>query len=235
MIEFIKVTKMFTQNKGLKDVNIKINNETIGIIGPNGSGKTTFIELLLGFFKPDKGEIKIKDVLSNSFNFNLKDIAYVSANTNLPLEISIKDYIKYIKTLENSENFNKELEKLANIFIFDIEDKTTIGSLSSGMIQKLKIIISTASDKDIYIFDEPTRGLDPIAIDIFSKIIRKIKSRNKTIIYCSHIIDEIEQNCNRAIIIKDNIIVKDINLSNKNINLKDEFKSFYNYQDLEDY
>lgn len=80
------------------------------------------------------------------------------------------------------------------------------------MIQKLKIILAISGDKEIMIFDEQTRGLDPIAVELFEKVMVKLKEKNLTIIYCSHILDEVEKFCERGFIIKDNTIVKDVNI-----------------------
>ncbi|ATZ18132.1 ATP-binding cassette domain-containing protein [Mesoplasma melaleucae] len=232
MIEFKNVEKMFTKNKGLKNVNITINKENIGLVGPNGAGKTTFIELLLGLHLPRKGEVIINGVKTTDKNFNLKSIGYISANLNIPKKLSVFEYVNYIKELENNEKFNTNIEMFARVLSFDLNDASSIGSLSSGMVQKLKIILGISGDKDILIFDEPTRGLDPIAVELFEKVMEKLKAKDLTIVYCSHILDEVEKFCELGLIIKDNTIVKDVNLKEHKANLKDSFNSYYDLKEI---
>lgn len=227
MINFINVEKMFTAKKGIKNINVSIKNEIIGIIGANGAGKTTFIELLQGFLYPTKGEVLIKGKPTTALDFNLIDVSYTSANTNLPLNMRVFDYVSYIKELNNTTLFEERLKKFAEIMLFDINDKATIKSLSSGMVQKLKIIICIAEEKEIYIFDEPTRGLDPIAIDLFMSLLKRLKEEGKTIVYCTHLLDELENFSDRVLVFKNNQIEKIIDLKNKKEDLKKEFQAFY--------
>ncbi|ASZ09221.1 hypothetical protein CK556_02550 [Mesoplasma chauliocola] len=235
MIEFKNVEKMFTLNKGLKEVNIIIKQEHIGLVGPNGAGKTTFIELLLGLHLPRKGEVIINGVKTTDKDFNISRIGYISANLNIPKKLSVFEYVNYVKELENNEKFNINIDMFARALAFDLNDLSTIGSLSSGMVQKLKIILAISGDKDILIFDEPTRGLDPLAVELFEKIMDKLKTKNLTIIYCSHILEEIEKFCERGLIIKDNKIVKDVNIKDHKSNLRESFKSFYEFTEIGDF
>ncbi|AVN62468.1 hypothetical protein CG001_02345 [Mesoplasma coleopterae] len=235
MIEFKNVDKMFASNKGLKDVNIIIDKEQIGLVGPNGAGKTTFIELLLGFHLPKKGEVIINGVKSTDKNFDISKVGYISANLDIPKKLSVVEYVGYIKELENSEKFNTNIEMFAKVLAFDLNDSSLIGSLSSGMVQKLKIILAISGDKDILIFDEPTRGLDPIAVELFEKIMEKLKEKDLTIIYCSHILEEVEKFCDRGLIIKNNTIVKDVNIKEHKSNLRESFKSFYEFTEIGDF
>ncbi|WP_027062960.1 ABC transporter ATP-binding protein [Mesoplasma seiffertii] len=204
-IEAKNLTKMFNKTAGIRNINLTIyNQQKLGILGPNGAGKTTLINLILGFLVPDKGEVLLNNSSNQDVHFNLNNVGYISTENNLPDWMSVKDFIWICRQLNKNQENN--LAELSTIFEFDLNQKTKIAKLSTGMKQKLKICIALGFEKDCYIFDEPTNGLDPLMQIVFLNYVKQ-KLQNKTVIYCTHLVEQISEICDSVVIIKDNSIL----------------------------
>ncbi|AOG60835.1 ABC transporter ATP-binding protein [Spiroplasma helicoides] len=227
MIDYKNATLMYTQSTGIKDINIKINkNEKVAIIGPNGSGKSTFLRMTLGFSPKYKGEVTINDVSNRANKFNLDNVGYVSSEDLFPPFGKVKNIIKIYEQL-NSHKEN-QIKRVANYFDLNLGETKSFRSLSTGMNQKVKLCLAFGFENDIYILDEPTNGLDTVMRE---KLIRYMDTQleNKTILYCTHIFEEITDFFDRLLIIKDNIIKKDIKIDS-NTDIKKEFYEVYGSQ-----
>ncbi|AKX33794.1 ABC transporter ATP-binding protein [Spiroplasma litorale] len=224
MIVYKNVSLMYSVNTGIKNFNLEIkDNEKVAIIGPNGSGKTTLLKITLGFSKYYKGEVLIKEVSNKDNKFNLNNIGYVSSENIFPSFSKVKTIVNLYKKLKNDEN--NKLDYISKLLKINLKEKKYFKSLSTGMIQKVKLCLALSYDNDYYIFDEPTNGLDAI---IREKTLNYIYEnlKQKTIIYCTHLIEEITTFFDRLIIIKDNTIKLDVEINEKT-NVKNIFYEVY--------
>lgn len=220
VIEIKDFTKDYGFGRGTFEINVKVcKGEFFGFLGPNGAGKSTTIRHLMGFSKPDKGELLIfgQNVQKNRVSLMHK-IGYLPGEVNLPTYLTGNEFIKQQISLQKVKNITF-LEMLKEEFPIDLS--LEIKYMSVGDKRTLAIYSAFMGDPDILILDEPTSGLDPLRQEMFKKFLLKEKSRGKTIFLSSHIFKEIDDTCDRIAIIKDGKIVSDFtksefDLRNKN-------------------
>ncbi|OQY00362.1 MAG: ABC transporter [Desulfobacteraceae bacterium 4572_130] len=211
MIKINSVTKNFKSGikksliKAVNELSFNIHkNKTLGIIGPNGAGKTSLLKMILGFIKPDKGFIEINEKSPMDYKSRGKT-GYLPENPyyydNLTLNELFLFSFQITKT--NKYDFKKRADYLLKKTGLLSVRKAKLSSYSKGMLQKAGICLALINNPDLIIFDEPTSGLDPIARKILSDIILDLKNKNKTIIICSHILNDIEKLCDQIIIMAD--------------------------------
>lgn len=194
MIEIINGHKILSGKSILRDINISVKKGSIfGLIGPNGAGKTTLIKNIMGIYKLDKGDIKIKGE-SVFENTDIKKVmGYVSDENTYFNSFNLKDIAKfYSLTYEkfNRDRFNK-LNK-----IFNLPEKTPTRKFSKGMKMRLSIILNLCIMPEVLILDEPTNGLDPIVKKQFMNILLEdVAERETTILISSHNLGELERIC----------------------------------------
>jgi ABC-2 type transport system ATP-binding protein len=192
------LSKNYGSLKALDNLNLSVNNgEIMGILGPNGSGKTTTLGIILGILKADSGNFTWFENRYENHRLHIGSILetpnffpYLNADENL-------DIVRQIKGVEN-KNFDEllELVKLKG------RRKSQFKTFSLGMKQRLAIAATLIGDPDVVIFDEPTNGLDPEGIAEVRRTLQDIASRGKTVIMASHILDEVEKICSHVTIIK---------------------------------
>lgn len=212
VIEIDHLTKDFGNNKGVFDLSFSLNQgEIIGFLGSNGAGKTTTIRHLMGFIRPDHGSVKILDMDCFEKAHSIqKQIGY------LPGEIAFMDNMtgdEFIRFMANMKNINDLQYAQELIAYFDVDTKIKIKKMSKGMKQKIGLIIAFMQDSPILILDEPTTGLDPLMQNKFVELIKKEKSKGKTILMSSHIFEEIENTCERIVMIKNGHLIADENIT----------------------
>ena len=209
MEDIIKVenlTKDYGENKGVFNISFNVKKgEVFGFVGTNGSGKTTIIRHIMGFLKPQKGEIKVLglDSWKNSCEVK-KNVEYIPGEIAFP---DLRDGTTFLKNqaellgLADMSYANKLIEKL------QLDTSANLKRMSKGMKQKTAIVAALMADKDIIILDEPTTGLDPLMRETFLDIILEEKSKGKTIIMSSQMFDELEITCDRVALILDGKII----------------------------
>ena len=222
------LTKDYGKGRGIFDVSLEINKgEIYGFVGINGAGKTTTIRHMMGFLKPDEGNVLIKGIDATKNSAEVKrHVSYIPGEINFPGnstgEVFLKDQI-YLSGRGSWEHA-KELSSL-----FQLDVTANVHSMSKGMKQKTAIVSAFASDADILIMDEPSTGLDPLMRDVFLDLLKQEKEKGKTIFMSSHIFQEVEEVCDRVAVIRQGKIIditdmKDIRY-NKNKTYRMEFKS----------
>jgi len=189
------LTKKFDSLTAVNNLDLNIeNSEIMAIIGPNGAGKTTTIKNILGLQYPDKGSIHYKG-----------NIAYLPENKELYDGYSVEKMLRITKSYTENFDLNKAYEILNN---FQINTKYKIKKLSHGMKTMTYLSIVFAQEADIYILDEPTWGLDSIMRNKVFDMIRELSYQNKTVIYTSHILQEVEKIADEVAIMKKGEIIE---------------------------
>ena len=211
MIEIKNLHKKFGKLTVLDGLDLTINKGGIfAILGPNGSGKTTLIKCLLGMVIPNKGEILYnnKSVLKKWEYRN--NINYLPQIANFPANLSVKELIKMVKNLRPKESKEQEL-----IDLFGLEPflNKKLGNLSGGTKQKVNLVLTFMFDSDLIILDEPTTGLDPIALIHLKEIIQKEKANGKTLFITTHIMSVVEELADEIVFLLDGKIYFKGNIS----------------------
>ena len=192
MISIKGLRKKFGPLTVLDDIDLEIpSGRATGIVGPNGSGKTTAIKALLGLVKPDDGDIYVDgESVKGQWNYRHK-IGYMPQTARYPENMTVGELFSFIKEVREVELTNEE--ELINFFGLQPELKKRMRTLSGGTRQKVGAVLAMMFDPEILIFDEPTAGLDPHASVQFKKLVNQEKQQGKTILLTSHIMSEIEE------------------------------------------
>ena len=200
------LNKNFEKLKVLNNISIELKkSEITGLLGINGAGKSTLMRILAGYYDNWDGEISINGI---DFNKNLnkaqKITGYLPENNPLYKEMYVEEYLEFITSLYDvkSDNFNEIIEQtgLKNVLNKKIE------TLSKGFKQRIGIASSIIHNPELLLMDEPTSGLDPIQLNEIRNLIKKI-SKNKIILFSSHILQEIDLICDKIIIIDNGEII----------------------------
>ncbi|AWX45698.1 Hemin import ATP-binding protein HmuV [Flagellimonas maritima] len=191
MIEIENLHKKFGKNEVLKDLNLSITKGgIIAILGPNGSGKTTLIKSILGMVIPNKGSISISGTaIKNQWKYR-RQIEYLPQIANFPGNLKVKELIRMIKDLRQLPS---EEKKLVSLFGLEPFLDKRLATLSGGTKQKVNIVMTLMFDSPLIILDEPTTGLDPAALIRLKALIQKEKTKGKTILVTSHIMQFVEE------------------------------------------
>jgi len=201
MIEFKNLHKSFGKLVVLNDLDLNISEGGIfAILGPNGSGKTTLIKCLLGMVIPHKGEITYnnKSVLGKWDYRN--DLNYLPQIANFPPNLTVKELIEMVKNLRPKQSNEQDLIKL---FGLDDSLQKKLGNLSGGTKQKVNIVLTFMFDSNLIILDEPTNGLDPIALIHLKELIQKEKTKGKTILITTHIMSFVNEVADEIVFLLD--------------------------------
>lgn len=211
MIQLKNIDKKFKDKLALDNLSLEVKSgEIYGLLGANGAGKSTTLNLLLGFLKADRGEINMVDMNDSSI-IQQDRIGYIPENVNL---------YPYLTGVENLDYFSKlaglkfTLEELAR-FLLDcgLEEEAfnkSISEYSKGMRQKVGIAIAYAKNAKIYLLDEPASGLDPLSSNELSILLKKMSERGATILMASHDIFRVRETCHKIGILKNGSLVKEM-------------------------
>lgn len=207
IVEVNGLTKKFGKFTAIDNISLTINEGDIyGFIGPNGAGKSTTIKVLLGMLKPTKGTVSIfgKDAWKDAVEIH-KKVAYVPGDVNLWPNLTGGQVIDLFLKMRGSHD-PKKRDELIERFQFDPGKKCR--SYSKGNRQKVALISAFASDADLFIFDEPTAGLDPLMERIFQQLVKEVSTEGKSVFLSSHILSEVEKLCQKVSIIREGKIIE---------------------------
>lgn len=206
MIEIKSLTKDFGQGRGIFDVNLSIKKgEVFGLVGINGSGKTTIMRHLMGFLHPDNGNAKIMDKDCWKMPDELKKyLGYIPGEISFPDVHSGMDFLKLQADFMGLKSMVYAEELIDHL---NLDPTAELKRMSKGMKQKTAIVNAFMGDSDILLLDEATTGLDPLMQKSFTEIIQKEKKKGKTIFMSSHMFDEMENTCDRVAFLKNGKIV----------------------------
>lgn len=214
-IEVIGLTKGYGAQYAVDDISFKINKgEIVGFLGPNGAGKSTTMKIITGYIQQDKGEALVCGINVKSHPLEVKaKIGYLPEANPLYYEMYVKEYLDFIAGVHQLANKKIKIEEVIKITGLTVESNKRIGQLSKGYKQRVGLAASLIHDPEVLILDEPTTGLDPNQILEIRELIKNLK-QDKTVLFSSHILQEVEAICDRVIIINKGKIVADDQLSN---------------------
>ena len=208
IIEIKHLKKYYGKIRGVEDVSLKINKgEIYGFIGPNGAGKSTTIRTILGLINKTSGSIYIKEKEFDKNDLEIKRIiGYLPSEINLYDNMTIKQIFDYHETFYKKD-FSKRRKELVKLL--KIDENKIIEDLSLGNLKKVGIVLALMHEPEILILDEPTSGLDPIMQNVFHDILLKEKEKGTTILYSSHVLNEVSSICDKVGFIKNGTIIKE--------------------------
>ncbi len=209
-IEVSNLNKRYKNSLAVKNMNFKINKgQTIGLLGPNGCGKSTTIGMLLGLIKPTTGDVIIngKNMESNRTNL-LQKMNFISPYIELPKKLTIEENLKVYGRMYGVKNLkHKILELMETLNLMNFKKRKT-GELSSGQKNRVSLAKALINDPEILLLDEPTASLDPDVGDYVRGIIENFSSKKqKTILIASHNMIEVERLCDEVMMMKNGEII----------------------------
>jgi len=209
-IEVINLSKSFQSKKAVRNINFRINkNEIVGLLGPNGCGKTTTIGMILGLLKPTNGKILINgmDIEKNKLSL-LHKMNFISPYIELPKKLSVRQNLIVYGKLYNISKIKNKIEYLSDkLRLANLLDKVT-GELSSGQKNRVSLAKALINDPTVLLLDEPTASLDPETGDFVRTFLESYKKeREIAILLASHNMNEVKRLCNSVLMMKDGIII----------------------------
>ncbi|WP_395783946.1 ABC transporter ATP-binding protein [Aquirufa sp.] len=208
--------KKYGQQWAVQGLNFQAQpGEIIGFLGPNGAGKSSTLKMLVGLLPPTEGSAQIQgiDIQSNTLALK-KQIGYLAENNPIYPEMYVKEFLEIIGKLHGYTNKNcqKRIQEVVELVGLSREQSKKIGELSKGYQQRVGIAQAIFHNPDILILDEPTSGLDPNQMEEIRQLILSLKS-NKTILFSSHLLSEVESICDRILLINQGKLMADCSIS----------------------
>ena len=210
-IEIKKLTKVYSNFLAVNKINFQIEkNKTIGLLGPNGCGKTTTIGMMLGLVTPSEGEILIENKNIKSFKRDdiLKRFNFASPYVELPKKLTVKQNLEIYGRLYGIKNLDERITEISSDLDIKNFYKRKTGELSSGQKNRVSLAKSLINKPEILLLDEPTASLDPDIGDFIRSYIQEYKKSNKvTILLASHNMSEVERLCDSVIMMRKGKII----------------------------
>lgn len=209
-IKVDKVTKLYGSQKALDEVSFQVERGQItGLLGPNGAGKTTLMRIITCLIPPTEGQVFVNNINTMEDPVAVrKMLGYLPENNPLYPDMYIREYLEFVAALYKVSSPKKRIEEIIALTGLEPEISKTIGKLSKGFRQRVGLAQALIHDPEVLILDEPTSGLDPNQILEIREVIKRA-SVNKTIIFSTHIMQEVEALCQRVVIIHKGKIVAD--------------------------
>ena len=209
-LEVIQLSKIYNSKKVVKNVSFKVNkNEIIGILGPNGCGKTTTIGMILGLLKPSGGKVLINETEIEIKRVDLLDnLNFISPYIELPKKLTVKQNLEVYGRLYDVKNLLSKIDYLSEkLRLNDIINKIT-GELSSGQKNRVSLAKSIINEPTILLLDEPTASLDPETGDFVRSFLEDYQKENRaSILLASHNMIEVERLCSSVFMMKNGAII----------------------------
>ncbi|WP_456377547.1 gliding motility-associated ABC transporter ATP-binding subunit GldA [Lutibacter sp.] len=210
-IEVKNITKLYGEQKVLDTVSFTIKKgEIVGFLGPNGAGKSTLMKILTGYIKATKGVVFVNNFAVTTHKIDVqKSIGYLPEHNPLYVEMYVKEYLQFNAAIHKipKEEIPKIIEKVG----LTQEAHKKINQLSKGYRQRVGLAVALLHNPEVLILDEPTTGLDPNQLVEIRGLIKEV-GKDKTVLFSTHIMQEVEAVCDRVILINKGKIVADKNL-----------------------
>ena len=201
-VETFQISKSFKGVKVVDNVSFSIGQgEIFGMVGPNGAGKTTTIRMLMDIIKPDSGEIKI---LGEPINEAIKNrLGYLPEERGLYKKLTVSESLSYLAALKNMRRRlarERAEELLKRVNLLPHKDKKT-DELSHGMGQLIQFVATILHNPELVVFDEPFAALDPVNTQLLKELILELRSQGKSVILSTHMMNQVEELCDRILMI----------------------------------
>jgi len=211
-IQISGLTKVYDQQAAVDGLTFSAEEgEILGFLGPNGAGKSTTMKILAGYIPPTSGSVKVcgYDVVEDSINVR-KCIGYLPEHNPLYLDMYVHEYLHFIGSLHfgNGKTLKNRVPEMVSLCGLEKEQNKLIRSLSKGYRQRVGLAQAMIHNPKVLILDEPTTGLDPNQIIEIRELIRSV-SKDKTVIFSTHIMQEVQALCSRVLIINNGKLVAD--------------------------
>jgi len=217
------LTKIYGSQKAIDKISFEAqNNEIMGFLGPNGAGKSTTMKILTGYLRADGGKAVVSgiDVAKDPLEAK-KQIGYLPEGNPLYYEMYVREYLSFIAGLHEIKDPKDRIEEVIELTGLRVESNKKTGQLSKGYKQRVGLAAALIHDPKVLILDEPTSGLDPNQIVEIRQLIKDL-GKNKTVLFSSHILQEVESVCDRVVIINRGNIVANDTLANLHSANKDQ-------------
>lgn len=210
MLEVNNITKLYGPQRALDGVSFKVEpGEIVGLLGPNGAGKSTLMKIITCFIPPSEGEVKV-------CGYSIFDqpqqvcacIGYLPEHNPLYTEMYIPEFLRFIADIHKVKNSRQRIDEVIQLTGLSPELGKKISALSKGYRQRVGLAQALIHDPQVLILDEPTTGLDPNQLEEIRKVIRNA-GKSKIVLLSTHIMQEVEAMCSRAVIINHGRIVAD--------------------------
>ncbi|MBS1510088.1 MAG: gliding motility-associated ABC transporter ATP-binding subunit GldA [Bacteroidetes bacterium] len=208
------LTKIYGAQKAVNNISFSINKgEIVGFLGPNGAGKSTTMKIITGYLQPDDGNAMVCGIAVNeNNNESKKKIGYLPEANPLYYDMYVREYLQFVGNVHEVDNLKEQIEKVILTVGLKLEANKKISQLSKGYKQRVGLAAALIHNPEVLILDEPTSGLDPNQIVEIREVIKEL-GKDKTVLFSSHIMQEVEAICDRVIIINKGQIVADDSIS----------------------
>ena len=225
MIEIKDVSKLYGEQRALDHVSFNVSKgEIVGLLGPNGAGKSTLMKIITCYIPPTEGDVTVcgHSIYYESLAVR-RAIGYLPEHNPLYLEMYVREYLRFAAGLSGVKERNTRAEEMIELTGLGSEANKKIGQLSKGYRQRVGLAQALIHEPEVLILDEPTTGLDPNQLEFIRSVIRDA-GKQKVVLLSTHIMQEVEAMCSRAIIIDHGRIVADESMEGVNAkNLTDQF------------
>ncbi len=216
-IQVSRLTKEYGKQRAVNDISFTVREgEIVGFLGPNGAGKSTTMKIITGYLPPTQGSVTVNgmDVAADPM-FVKQCTGYLGEHNPLYLDMYVHEYLGFVASIYGIPSFKKKkrVEEMIEMCGLTLEQNKRIGKLSKGYRQRIGLAQALIHDPKVLVLDEPTSGLDPNQLVEIRRLIKMV-SANKTVLFSSHILQEVQALCERVIVINQGILVADDRLEN---------------------
>ena len=215
-IEINHITKQYGEQLALNDVTLNVDKGIVALLGPNGAGKSTLMKIITCFIPPTSGTVSVNgfDVMDSPMEVK-KIVGYLPEHNPLYLDMYVREYLQFVAGVHHltGKAAEKRIEEMIEQTGLGIEAHKKIGALSKGYRQRVGLAQAMMHDPQVLILDEPTSGLDPNQLVDIRNLISNL-GKEKTVLLSTHIMQEVEAICERAIIINKGVVVADDKIEN---------------------
>ncbi len=210
MLQVNNVSKLYDKQYALKDVSFQVSpGEIVGLLGPNGAGKSTLMKIITCFIPPTDGEVTVMghSIFDDPMAVR-RSIGYLPEHNPLYVDMYVSEFLQFVGGIYKLDNLRSRVANVIDMVGLAPESKKKIGQLSKGYRQRVGLASALIHDPQVLILDEPTTGLDPNQLEEIRTLVRNV-GNDKIVLLSTHIMQEVEAMCNRAIIINHGVIVSD--------------------------
>lgn len=232
-VEVQGLTKKFGEQIAVNNLNFSVKKgEILGFLGPNGAGKSTTMKIICGYLRPTSGSVSVcgYDILKNDLEAR-KSIGYLPEQNPLYEELYVREFLQFVASIHKLENKKNRLDEVIAATGLEKEQNKIIATLSKGYKQRVGLAQAIIHDPEVLILDEPTAGLDANQLVEIRDLIREL-GKHKTLIFSSHIMQEVQALCDKVIIINDGNLVADSAIKDLDGLIKEQQTVYIEYEKI---